>query len=136
MTQSILWACLGIALVIGEMLTGTFILLFFGASALVVAGLRAVGIVDSLIWEIILFSVLGVAATVVLRRKFGKALKPSEGFESDKTLVLSIDINPGESATIDYQGSKWNATNTSHEVLKSGRTVHIVRMEGVRLFIK
>lgn len=136
MTQSIIWACLGIALIIGEMLTGTFMLLFFGAAAFVVAGLRALGIVDSLVWEIILFSLLGIAATAVLRRKMVKAMNPSLGFETDKTLVLSVDINPGESAMIDYQGSKWNATNTGHEILRAGKAVQIARMEGVKLFLK
>jgi len=137
MTAAIIWAAIGMALIIGEILAaGTFFLIFFGAAAFVVAALLWAGLLDTIAWQVITFSVTGVLLTLVLRRKVKTSLGPSEGFSNDRSLTLSVDVEAGASALADYQGSQWTVVNTTQQRLTKGSTVTIDRAEGVKLFLK
>lgn len=71
------WAILGIVLGIAELLTGTYVLLAFGATGLALAVLLLVA-PGLLGWPVllILYGVIGVALSVIARRVFRQDTVP------------------------------------------------------------
>ena len=135
MSTTIVWAILGILLVIAEVFTSTFVLLFFGIAALIVAGVRELGL-DNVPVEVALFGALGLAMTLLLRKRIRMSLEKGGGYRADDRIVVDGDIPPKSSASISYQGSVWTALNESDIPLKRGDRAVVVRTEGVRLVIR
>ena len=134
MSRTILWTLIGVALLCVEITTLSFFLLFFGISALVVAGARLVGL-DYLPFEILLFAAGGAAGALLLRKHL---VRTRERYHTDhnQRVELSADVVPGGTTTIEYQGSQWTAVNGSDETLKKGDVVGIERCDGVKLVLK
>lgn len=131
----LVWFIIGLVLLAVEMVTGTFFLMFFGFSGLLVAASKLVGL-ENLLLECLAFAVLGVVGVLVLRKPL-LARRSNLEVPSDQgqTLVLSCILEPGESGTSSYQGSPWTVVNSSNETLNVGTEVRIVRTEGIRLFV-
>ena len=137
-SPAVAWACLGIVLVIAEVFTGAFVTLFFGIGALIVAGAVALGLTQSLPVQILLFALLGIADTLLFRKRLLEAFNKGKGqFKADESqvLTLSADVPARREASISYQGAPWTAHNASDEDLKAGSRAVILRTEGIRLII-
>jgi membrane protein implicated in regulation of membrane protease activity len=132
-----IWAIIGIVLIVIEIFTSTFFILFFGVAALIVALLRILG-VDHLATEIIIFAVVGTAGTLIFRGKIKDSLRSNSSVSQDKDtkIILDADVPAGGLSSITYQGSTWTAVNESARDLKKGETVFIDRVDGVKLIIK
>ena len=132
-----IWAIIGIALIITEVFTNTFFILFFGISALAVALLRMFGL-DHLATEIIIFAVVGTAGTLIFRKKIMESFHSTSSVSQDKDtkVILTHEIPAGGMAAIIYQGSTWTAVNESSRDFKKGEAVLIDRVEGVKLVVK
>ncbi len=136
MSATVIWATFGVVLILAEVFTSTFVLLFFGTAALLVSLVKAFGL-DNLPLEIGIFGVLGIALTAIMRKKIMLSLgHRTETYRADESVMLEMDIGPGETTTIFYQGTDWTAVNDSQETLAKGKRAKIVRTEGVRLFLK
>ncbi len=136
LSRTIIWAVLGIGLVSLEVVTGTFFLLFFGIAALLVAAIRVAGL--DLFWaELVLFSGLSGALVFLLRGRLRQAIKPHGHFRGDaaETITLSAGLTPRGQGQIEYHGAPWTAVNNSDVALPAGTRVHIVKVEGVTLFV-
>lgn len=133
---SIVWACIGIALIIIEVFTTSFFLLFFGISALLVAALPLLGY-HSVAAELGIFGVLGVLGIVIFRNKIKTSFTVRSDLKTDqdKAILLSDDIPAGQTGKIVYRGSPWMAVNNSGLDLKKGNTAFIEKIEGVRLIL-
>lgn len=134
---SLLWAILGLILVGAEVFTGTFILLFLGVAAVLVAIFKAFGL-SNLSLEIILFSVFSLCGLILFRRKLVQSFSRNRPFSIDenKILILSADIPVGEETEIQYQGAPWLAFNPGPDPLHKGDRVWIERTEGVKLIVR
>lgn len=128
------WLILSGLLLAGEMFTGTFYLLFFGAASLLTALITYLAPID-LTLQILSFAGLSVIGAVVVQKKLPR--NKSAGFDMDlnQTIILSTTIAAGQQATIQYQGAPWTAVNDSPRDLQKGDKARILRIEGVRLFI-
>lgn len=129
------WMILGALLLVGEVFTGTFDLLFFGIAALITAAL-AQWVTGQLEWQILVFASIAMLGFWYARRR-GRQVK-SKGFEADidKTIVLSHPLKAGAEGTIQYQGAPWTAVNASNVDLSAGQKVAITKTEGVRIFVR
>lgn len=135
-TQDVyIWAGLGLLLLASEMFSGTFHLLFFGVSAIIVAGLSAFGL-SNFPSQLGLFAILSILSFFMIKKKFTK--QKSTGFQSDihQKIQLTADIPTHGEASIQYQGSPWTAVNTSDQVLLKGSKVKIEKTEGNKIFVK
>lgn len=132
-----IWAIVGIVLIVIEIFTSTFFLLFFGIAALIVAVLRIFGM-SHLATEIIVFALVGTAGTLIFRKKIRASFRSTSPVRQDKDtkIILDADMLAGGMASITYQGSTWTAVNESTRDLKKGDTVLIDRVEGVKLIIR
>ncbi len=138
MDASWIWLTIGLALLGVELLSGTFIFLFFGIGGVVTA-LFAISGVNNPQVQVIIFSVVSLVTLFLFRKRF---LKKTESVSEDKlatdvhkTLVLSQAIPAGAQGTVEYQGTYWTVVNISGLDLEQGTLAQIVRVEGIKLFI-
>lgn len=136
-TLTLIWSLVGLALLAAEMMTGTFVLLFFGISALIVAVTRLFG-VDSLALDLVLFALIGAAGIFFFRPRIKEAVeKRNKGYEADRNSVftLSADIPAHGTTSVLYQGTTWTAVNAGDQPLSAGQKVLISKVEGVKLHV-
>lgn len=135
-SPTIMWACLGIGLIIFEVFTTTFFLLFFGIAALLVAGLRFVGIND-LPTEILIFSAIGILGTLIFRKKMMQSIHSKNHVNIDvgSSLTVTEDIRSKTEGSITYRGSPWKAFNNTEYTLSKGDAAIIENIEGVKIIL-
>jgi membrane protein implicated in regulation of membrane protease activity len=136
MSPTLIWAIVGVALLIAEMFTGTFVLLFLGIAAIVVAGLRLIGL-DHLSMEILIFAVVSLLQVFFFRKKIKYAMSKTQTFSIDQEgkLILSVDVPAHSEVQITYQGSVWTAVNDTDQNMQRGERAKIMRTEGIKLII-
>ncbi len=135
---TILWAVIGLLLIITEIFTLSFFLLFFGIGALIVALLRSLVGLPNSETEILLWAVLGLMGVFIFRKKLMGHFKTEKANFSDQHQIIVLDQNipaHGE-AYISYQGSTWIGVNPSDEILHQGQKVRISRTEGIKLILQ
>lgn len=136
LTRTLIWAGVGVALLSAEVVSSTFVLLFFGLAAFVVVAARLLGL-DVLWLELIVFAAAGGAAVLLFRNKLRETMAARGSYRGDRqeTLVLSKPLASGAEGHVEYQGTTWTAINESGRTLDTGERVVIVRTEGVKLFL-
>ena len=138
-----IWVLLGLTLLAAEMIVpGGVILLFFGASALVVGLLVALGMGGPVAVQLALFSILSVVSLLTLRGPILRRIKPSNEDSSkidslvDASVVVSTALDPGAEGKAELRGSSWTARNVGSRSLEAGETAVVERVEGLTLHIK
>lgn len=133
---TIIWAIVGLTLIVIEVFTATFFLVFFGVSAFVVAGLSLIGLSHPA-WQIIAFALIAIAGVVLLRKKLVSTLTAKKGLPGDEmqSIVLTEDVPAGGSTNIMYQGTTWTALNGTDTPFKKGDKALIARMDGVKIIL-
>ncbi|MCA1557095.1 MAG: NfeD family protein, partial [Acidobacteria bacterium] len=136
----ILWTVLGVLLIIAEIFTSGFVLLWFGVGALAAAFAGLVG-VDSLTVQFLIFILVSVSLTAASRTIFVNY------FSREKTgmdLKTGVDSLPGQLGTVvsssrgalnegavKVYGSTWTAYPAEgEEPLEAGDRVTVERVQG------
>ncbi len=137
------WALLAMALLAGEILTTGFFLMWFGAGALVGAGLAWLGL--SLPLQVLGFVAASGALVVSSRKIFKGVLGGHDGapravsnvdalIDQVGTVTKGID-NEGGGGQVRLQGEFWSARSADDHPIAEGRRVVVVRVEGVKLIV-
>lgn len=133
-----LWAIAALALLIAEILSGTFILLFFAIAATLTA-LAALSGLAALHWQLVLFAVVGVTLLLLFRKKLlarsGHGKHPAP-VDVGGIVTCESEIAPGTEGVAAYQGAPWTVKNVGEAPIARGQRARIVRTEGVRLFVE
>ena len=138
----IFWTILGVLLIIAEVFTAGFVLLWFGVAALVAAFAGLVGF--GFPFQFLIFIVVSVALTALSRTIFVKYFAHSEELKS------GVDSLPGQIGTVvspskgalksgevKVFGSIWTAYPAEgEELLKEGERVEVVRVQGASVFVR
>jgi membrane protein implicated in regulation of membrane protease activity len=137
MSYVTLWVLLGTSLLVAEMLSGTFVLLFFSLGAFS-ASLLALFAVAPLEGQILCCGIVSAAGFFLLKKPLQKKLLKTAAIHADRGRVISIDtaIAVGQSARIAYQGTTWDARNEGALDLKVGDQALIVGTDGNILLLK
>ncbi|MCL4836600.1 MAG: NfeD family protein [Thermoanaerobaculia bacterium] len=136
-----LWLILGLALLLGEMLTpGGFFILFFGVGALVTGLVGLVGIELPVWGQWLLFTAVSVATLLLLRRRFVRGFAPPPDTPKVDPLVgeeaVALEaIVPGRLGKVELRGTPWNARLTAARPLASGDRVRVERVEGLTVYV-
>lgn len=133
-TRTVLWGVLGSGLLIAEVLTGTFTLLFFGLGALAVVLARWFGL-DSAPIEVLVFSGTGALGFLLFRRRGPARDSKSVSSDRDARFQLRSALGPGETTEVEYQGAPWTIQNVSSRTIESGEWARVERVDGVRLLV-
>ena len=138
-----IWILLGLALLAVEiMVPGGIILLFFGASALVVGILAAIGVGGPLWMQALIFSVMSVVSLLTLRGPILRRMEARE-FEADKVdsivgqaVVISATIAPCGKGKGELRGTSWTVVNLGDAEIPAGEARSVVRVDGLTLFVR
>lgn len=142
----ILWAVLGAILIVAEIFTSGFVLLWFGVGALVAAFAGLVGI-DSLVVQFLIFAVVSIGLTAASRTIF---LNYFSRENSGGSLRSGVDALPGKVGTVVSSskgalhegavkvfGSTWTAYPAAGEApLEAGERVCVESVEGASIYVR
>ncbi len=142
----ILWVVLGVILIIAEVFTPGFVLLWFGIGALAAAFAGVVG-VDSLSLQFLIFAIVSVSLTAASRTIFVNY------FSRERTgneLKSGVDALPGKIGTVVSSskgalnegavkvfGSTWTAyPSEGEDALEAGDRVEVERVQGASIYVR
>ena len=142
----ILWAVLGAILIVAEIFTSGFVLLWFGIGALVAAFAGLVGI-ESLVVQFMIFAVVSIGLTAASRTIFINYFSREKTGES---LRSGVDSLPGKIGTVVSSskgalhegavkvfGSTWTAYPAAGEPpLEAGERVCVESIEGASIYVR
>ncbi len=136
MATNFMWAFAGLALCALELVSGTFVLLIFGVSALIVAGAATFGL-EATSFQFLLFALLSILNVLMFRDKILAAIRKKSAFRADSDkIILSSGIAPNGQESIQYQGTVWTAVNNSATPLHKGDAVLVEKVDGIKLFVR
>ncbi len=142
----ILWSILGAILIVAEIFTTGFVLLWFGIGALAAAFLGFVG-VDNLAIQFMVFAVVSIALTAASRTIFINYFSREK---SGQSLRSGVDALPGKIGTVVSSstgalqegavkvfGSTWTAYPAAGEApLEAGERVCVESVEGASIYVR
>jgi membrane protein implicated in regulation of membrane protease activity len=142
----IVWGILGAILIVAEIFTSGFVLLWFGIGALAAALAGLVGI-DSLAAQFLIFAVVSIALTAASRTIFINYFSREE---TGPSLRSGVDSLPGKIGTVVSSsqgalqqgavkvfGSTWTAYPAAGEPpLEAGERVCVESVEGASIYVR
>ncbi len=140
----IMWLVLGVGLIIAEIFTLGFVLLWFGIGAITAALAGMLGAPFAL--QFAVFAVVSIALTAMSRTIFAKYLSQSD----ENTLKMGVDSMPGQIGTVTtaskgalnesavkVYGSTWTAFPVDGEsILVEGEKVEVVSIKGSSIYVR
>src|ERR1041385_4001340 len=142
----VFWTVLGAILIVAEIFTSGFVLLWFGIGALAAAFLSLIGI-DSLAIQFLLFAVVSSALTAASRTIFVNYFSREK---TGQSLRSGVDALPGKVGTVVSSsrgalnegavkvfGSTWTAYPAAgEEPLEAGERVCVESVEGASIYVR
>jgi len=136
-----IWVLGGLVLLVAEVTTpGGFFAIFFGAGAILVGVLKALGW-DGPAWaEWLVFTLLSVASLAFFRKPLMRRFSLSSGtpvdqMEGERALVTE-DVAPGGVGKAEMRGASWTARTAGDATLAKGRRCRVERVEGLTLWLR
>lgn len=142
----ILWSVLGAILVVAEIFTSGFVLLWFGIGALAAALAALVGI-DNLGIQFLIFAVISISLTAASRTIFLNYFSRERAGTSLRTGVESLPGKIGtvvsssrgalQEGAVKVFGSTWTAYPAAgEEPLEAGERVCVESVEGASIYVR
>lgn len=135
-----IWVLIGFALLGLEFVATTFHIGFFAAGAFVVAILALAGWDGPLWQELMLFTIVSLAAVFVFRPIVVRKLRMNETKPVDELVgeqAVAIDeiavLGRGKA---ELRGSTWSAQNVGDNTITRGQRCTVERVEGLLLHIR
>ena len=140
MIPSAIWLMLLVVLVAGEAITVGLTFIWFAAGAL---GGLLVSVLGGAVWlQVVVFLILSAVTLVLVRPAAAKLLTPgisptnADRVLSQIALVTEEIDNIAETGQVKLFGQVWTARSESGEVIPVQSRVRILRIEGVKVFVR
>jgi hypothetical protein len=136
-----IWLLVGFGLLAIEMATpGGLYFLFFGAGAIAVGIVAALGVTQDWL-QLVIFSVLSVGSLLLFRGPLLRRLKPVGARPpvdqiAGQTATLTDDVPARGPGKAELRGTVWNVENAADQALTRGQRVRIERVEGLKLIVR
>jgi membrane protein implicated in regulation of membrane protease activity len=130
MESHFLWLIVGIVLIIAELLTGTFYLLFLGLAALLGA---AAAFLSAALWVQAVVVAIGAVAGVMWVNRHRKSIdqKPMPALDVGQSVsFLSWVSETDRAARVRYRDAEWDARVTGECAGVHGEMLYITAMAG------
>ncbi len=142
----ILWCVLGAVLIIAEIFTSGFVLLWFGIGALAAAFAALIGI-NSLALQFLIFAVVSIGLTAASRTIFVNYLSRENTGEQLRTGVEALPGKVGtvvsssrgalQEGAVKVYGSTWTAFPADGEMpLEAGERVRVESVQGASIYVR
>lgn len=133
-----IWATIGVVLIIADLVTLTFFLVFLGMGALITAAFAWMGLATSINGQLICFAASSLVTMALFRGILRKMFGRDKGGTEYSQLVgqkayVSTAIPVGHEGKVSYRGSEWIAFSDSPESIPEGSLVTIVSTDGIKL---
>ena len=133
-----IWAIVGVALLIAELFTPSFFLVFFGIGGIIAAVTTGTGLTPEASGQLLVFSLSSLALMLLFRQKL-KFRAVSADLPPDfigQRVKVTKTIPRGDEGQVLYRGSQWIAFCESPEEIPAGTMVEVVGNDGVRLKVR
>lgn len=134
-----IWVIIGVVMMIVEIFAVSFFFLFIGVGALVTALLSWMGITDSLVAQLIVFSVVSAASMLIFRKKLQESFNKKGGdyneFAGERATVIT-PISPNNEGKVFFRGADWIAYSESGVEIPAESNVAIKKANGIRLLVE
>lgn len=137
----LIWIIIGIALLIVEATTVSFISVFFAIGCFVASLVSLV--IPSIGTQIVVMCIVSGIGTIfcrnILQKYFevNKEIKPSTiNAMLGKTGVVTNTITPDNMGLVKVEGAIWSAATIDFETLSTGTNITVVDIDGVKLIVK
>jgi membrane protein implicated in regulation of membrane protease activity len=136
-----IWVLGGLVLLVAEVTSpGGFFAIFFGAGAILVGAMKAVGW-DGPAWaEWLVFTVLSVVSLAIFRKPLMRRFNLSKGRPVDRiegeSAVVTEDVAPGGVGKAEMRGATWTARTSGDAPLAKGCRCRVERVEGLTLWLR
>jgi membrane protein implicated in regulation of membrane protease activity len=141
----ILWIILGVILIVAEVFTAGFVLLWFGVAALIAAFASFLGV--GMAWQFAIFAVVSIILTALSRTLF---VNYFSHHATGNELKTGVDALPGQIGTVVLAssgamqagevkvfGSTWTAYPLEGEnPLREGERVEVIRVQGASIYVR
>ncbi|ABE56350.1 protein of unknown function DUF107 [Shewanella denitrificans OS217] len=140
----IIWASLGLVLMLAEIIVPGGIVVLLGMASLLVAGALALGVVEGIVQSLTLWFILSIVLLLSFRHITqgligGDSHQDNTDEELDlynKIALVKEAIGPGEkSGRVTFQGADWPALGDGSEILV-GTQVRIICRENIALIVE
>jgi len=130
MDASLAWLIAGIALIVAELLTGTFYLLVLGIAALVAAAVAYGG--GTFLMQVMVAGVIAIAGILWIRaRKQALTARPVPGLDIGQPVTLDSWVNREDRlARVKYRDALWDAIVEGDFRGEAGEVFYIRAAEG------
>jgi membrane protein implicated in regulation of membrane protease activity len=124
------WLVAGVALIIAELVTGTFFLLVLGVAALVGSGIGYLG--GALVWQSLAAAVVAVAGVVwVHRHKQTLSPQRMQGLDVGQPAAFDAWVNKSAGhARVKYRDALWDAQVAGDASGEPGEILYVVSVDG------
>lgn len=139
-----MWIILGVGLIIAEIFTLGFVLLWFGIGA-IAAAFVALLAPESFLLQFLVFALVSSVLTAMSRTIFAKYFSHSD----ENAVKMGMDALPGQigmvtteskgalnEAAVKVYGSTWTAFPIDDETLTEGEKVEVVRVQGSSIYVR
>lgn len=134
-----LWAAVAAILLAGEVITTSFVLVFFAIAAAITALVTLIHPQLTSAVQLIIFGVLGLAGLAAGRNwiRARAASRSVRAFDVDYNAEFTVDrsLAVGAEGAVSYQGSPWTAVNDGSEAISAGDRVKVARTSGIKIMI-
>jgi membrane protein implicated in regulation of membrane protease activity len=130
MDAHLAWLIAGAALIIAELVTGTFYLLVLGVAALVGSGIGYAG--GTLLWQSLAAAAVAVAGVVWVQR-YKHAVMPERmrGLDVGQPAAFESWVNKGAGhARVRYRDALWDAHIAGDASAEPGEILYITAVDG------
>ncbi len=139
-----MWIILGVGLIVAEIFTLGFVLLWFGIGALAAAFVGFLGF--GLLWQFLAFAIVSTVLTAMSRTIFANYFSHNDA----DAIKMGMDSLPGQIGTVTTEskgalneaavkvyGSTWTAFPVNDdEILMEGEKVEVVRVQGSSIYVR
>ncbi|HPE69248.1 MAG TPA: NfeD family protein [Thermotogota bacterium] len=138
MNPTVFWLILGVILIIAEILTPSFFLMWFGIGALVSAFFAWIW-VDAIWLQMVIFIFVSLLLVLSTRRLANKISgnSPRKIMQDDlvgqEGVVISKITADGTKGLVRVQGVEWRAVPLEEKEIDAGMRVTVVSLNGVKL---
>lgn len=135
--MTLIWVAVMIAATVVESMTLALVSVWFIPAAAVSLILSFFGVGAG--WQVLVFIVLSLVLILLSRTLFKEVLgiKPvatnADALIGERAVVTETISNLHETGAVKVRGLSWTARSQDGEDIPAGETVHIVRIEGVKL---
>ena len=140
----VIWVCLGVILMLAELIVPGGIVVFLGAAGVLVAGALQFGLVDGWVQSLTLWFVLSLVLLLAFRGVTQKLVGGEQRVDDtdeemaiyQKTARVVETIGPGQhQGRVSFQDSTWPALGNGEQI-ESGSLVRIICHDNIALVVE